>query len=111
MEPGHIRNHTWKPALLKAGLDYRPMKQTRYTFATIAIDSGEDLGWVQQMVGHSSLQMYTMYYRWVKSTRNDGSAFEASFKRGPQKKKSPKPAIQIIKLVPNKKGVTSKKTL
>jgi site-specific recombinase XerD len=41
------------------------------------IDAGEDIGWVQKMLGHSSLQMiYTKYYSWIKrETRNDGAAF------------------------------------
>ena len=43
----------------------------------MTIDAGEDLGWVQKMLGHGSLQMiFTRYYSWVKrDTRNDGSAF------------------------------------
>ena len=41
------------------------------------IDAGEDLGWIQNQLGHASLQMiYTRYYSWTKkSTRCDGSAF------------------------------------
>jgi integrase len=77
MTPDHIREVVWKPTLSKAGLDYRPPIQTRHTFATIMIDVGEDLGWVQRMLGHGSLQMiYTRYYSWVKkTTRDDGRAF------------------------------------
>jgi len=77
MTPDHIREVVWKPTLSKAGLAYRPPMQTRHTFATLMIDAGEDLGWVQRMLGHGSLQMiYTRYYSWVKkTTRNDGSAF------------------------------------
>lgn len=76
LNPDHMRKVVWIPTLKSIGLQYRPMMQTRHTFATIAIDSGEDLGWVQAMMGHSSLQMiYTRYYSWVKKiTRNDGSA-------------------------------------
>ena len=102
MVPDHIRNHVWKPAIAKAELEYRPMIQTRHTFATIAIDSGEDLGWVQQMMGHSSLQMiYTRYYGWVKkSTRNDGSAFTTSFEiDAPDDGEEVKHATKVIKLV------------
>ncbi len=79
MTPDHAREVIWKPTLLKANLSYRPMQQTRHTFATFAIDTGEDLGWVQAMLGHSSLQMiYTRYYSWVrKATRKDGSAMMA----------------------------------
>ena len=115
MVPDHIRNQVWKPAIAKAELEYRPMIQTRHTFATIAIDSGEDLGWVQQMMGHSSLQMiYTRYYGWVKkSTRNDGSAFTTSFEiDAPDGGEEVKHATRVIKFVPKayqekKKGLTS----
>jgi integrase len=77
MTPDHIREVVWKPTLSKAGLAYRPPMQTRHTFATLMIDSGEGLGWVQQMLGHGSLQMiYTRYYSWVKKpTHHDGDAF------------------------------------
>ncbi len=41
------------------------------------LSAGEDIGWVQNMLGHSSLQMiYTRYYAWIpRKTRKDGSAF------------------------------------
>ncbi len=77
MTPDHVREVIWKPALKKAEIEYRPPIQTRHTFATLMIDAGEDLGWVQKMMGHGSLQMiYTRYYSWTKKeTRSDGSAF------------------------------------
>lgn len=52
----HIRNVIWKPALKKAGIEYRPPIQTRHTFATISLSAGENIGWVQHMLGHGSLQ-------------------------------------------------------
>jgi integrase len=77
MNPDHYRDVVWRPALEKAGLEYRPPIQTRHTFATMMLSEGEDPGWVQNMMGHSSLQMiYTRYYAWnPKKTRRDGSAF------------------------------------
>jgi integrase len=77
----HLREVIWKPALKKAGTDYRPMMQTRHTFATISLSEGENIGWVQHMLGHSSLQMiFTKYYAWIpKKTRNDGSAMMRAF--------------------------------
>ena len=77
LTPDHARKVIWTPALEKAGIEYRPMLQTRHTFATIMLDAGEDFGWVQNQLGHSSLQMIiSRYYSWIKkSTRNDGSAF------------------------------------
>ena len=77
MNPDHFREVVWKPALEKAGLEYRPPIQTRHTFATIMLSAGEEMGWVQNMLGHSSLQMiFTRYYAWIpRKTRKDGSAF------------------------------------
>ena len=78
MTPDHFRKEVWIPALEKAGFDYRPPRQTRHTFATMMISAGEELGWVQHMLGHSSLQMiFQKYYVWIpKHTRSDGRAFE-----------------------------------
>jgi integrase len=77
----HMREVIWKPALEKAGIEYRPMMQTRHTFATISLSEGENIGWVQHMLGHSSLQMiFTKYYSWIpKETRNDGSAMMRAY--------------------------------
>ena len=77
LTPDHVREVIWKPAILKAELKYRPMIQTRHTFATMMIDAGEDLGWVQNMLGHATLQMiFKHYHAWIKKpSKNDGSAF------------------------------------
>ena len=77
MNPDHYRNVVWTKALEKAGLEYRPPIQTRHTFATLMLSAGEDIGWIQSMMGHSSLQMiFTRYFAWIpRKTRNDGSAF------------------------------------
>ncbi len=77
MSPDHFREVIWKKALKKAGLHYRPPIQTRHTFATMMITAGEDIGWVQKMLGHSTLQMiFNHYYAWIsQKTRTDGSAF------------------------------------
>jgi integrase len=84
LTPDHMREVIWKPALGKAGIEYRPMMQTRHTFATISLSEGENIGWVQHMLGHSSLQMiFTKYYAWMpKETRNDGSAMMKAYKSG-----------------------------
>jgi integrase len=80
MNPDHYRNVVWTKALDKTGLKYRPPIQTRHTFATLMLSAGEDIGWVQSMMGHSSLQMtFTRYYAWIpRKTRNDGAAFMQS---------------------------------
>lgn len=72
----NLRERVWRPALRRAGLRARPMSQTRHTFATLALASGEDIGWVAQQLGHTSIEMVIRrYHRFVpKLTRQDGSA-------------------------------------
>jgi len=86
MSPDHFREVVWKKALKEAKLEYRPPIQTRHTFATMMLSAGEDIGWVQKMLGHSSLQMiFNHYYAWVpQKTRTDGSAFMTSMMKKPE---------------------------
>jgi hypothetical protein len=57
------------------------------------ISSGEDIGWVQNMLGHSSLQMiFTRYYAWIpRSTRKDGLAFMNSVRENGEGSQPEKP--------------------
>ncbi len=91
MTPDHFRNVVWIPALEKAGLEYRPPIQIRHSFATMMISSGEVIGWVQNMLGHASLQMINQrYYKWKpRKTRNDGQAFRKSIRRFEEKESVP----------------------
>jgi integrase len=75
--PASINFLFWKPALEKAGLKPRSLYHTRHTFATLMLDSGEVPGWVQKMMGHSSLKMILeRYYSHIKNyERDDGTAF------------------------------------
>ena len=72
----NIRERVWRPALRRAGLRERTMYQTRHTFATLALSSGEALDWVSKMPGHRTTQMVIRHYH--KSvpnlTRRDGDA-------------------------------------
>ncbi|MBW2566110.1 MAG: site-specific integrase [Deltaproteobacteria bacterium] len=97
MNPDHFRNVVWKQALKKAGLRYRAPIQTRHTFATLALSKGEDIGWVQNMLGHSSLQMiFTRYYAWIpQKTRNDGAALTEAFREAEEQRREEK-----MKIVP-----------
>jgi len=45
------KRSTLKPALKKAGIEYRPLMQTRHIFATIALSEGENIGSVQKYAG------------------------------------------------------------
>jgi integrase len=72
----NIRERVWKPGLRRAGLRYRTMYQTRHTFATLALASGEDIGWVAKQLGHTTTEMVIRHYhKFIPNlTRRDGSA-------------------------------------
>ncbi len=42
VDANNLRQRVWIPALEKAGLEYRDMKQTRHSFATNALSCGEN---------------------------------------------------------------------
>lgn len=79
----NLRRRVWVPALAKAGLKRRDLYNTRHTFATHALASGEDPGWVAKMLGHTTLTMLmTRYYRYVPNlTRRDGTLFDRQLAR------------------------------
>jgi len=72
----NLRERIWKPTLRRAGLRERTLYQTRHTFATISLASGEDIGWVARVLGHSSTEMVIRHYhKFIPNlTRRDGSA-------------------------------------
>jgi len=77
---GHINVNNLRPRIWTATLDRAKLRQrdfynTRHTFATHALASGEDPGWVAKMLGHTTLTMLvTRYYQYVPNlTRRDGS--------------------------------------
>jgi len=72
----NLRERVWKPALRRAGLRYRTMYQTRHTFATLALQSGEQIGWVSKQLGHTTDEMVIRHYaKFIPNlTRQDGSA-------------------------------------
>jgi integrase len=57
-----IRKTLWKPALRKAKVRYRKPYQTRYTYASMMISSGEQIGWVSKQLGHATITVTTTTY-------------------------------------------------
>ncbi len=72
----NLRERIWRPTLRRAGLRERTLYQTRHTFATVTLASGEDIGWVARVLGHSSTEMAIRHYhKFIPNlTRRDGSA-------------------------------------
>ncbi|WP_406734601.1 site-specific integrase [Vibrio scophthalmi] len=74
----------WYPTLEKAKLRKRNPYQTRHTFATLLLASGESPEWIANQMGHTTTTMlFRVYSRYVPNlTRRDGSAFAAFLLQG-----------------------------
>ena len=49
-----FRNKVWAPLLRRAGLRYRKPHTLRHTFASLLIENGETLPYIQHQLGHHS---------------------------------------------------------
>lgn len=73
----NLSNRVWTPALKKAGIAYRPMIQTRHSFATTALSLGENPLWIACTMGHRDTDMIIrVYTKYVSNAVNqlDGKA-------------------------------------
>jgi integrase len=57
-----LRRKVWIPALKRAGVAIREMKQTRHTFATVALSCGENPLWIAKTLGHRNTEMIIRVY-------------------------------------------------
>ena len=58
----NLRRRVWMPALTAAKFRFREMKQTRHTFATIALSCGENPLWIAKVMGHRDTNMIIRVY-------------------------------------------------
>jgi len=72
----NLSNRVWRPALERAGIPYRPMIQTRHSFATTALSLGENPLWIANVMGHRDTDMIIrVYAKYVKNAfSRDGNA-------------------------------------
>ena len=77
LDVNNLRKRTWYPTLDKCGLRRRTMYQTRHTFASLMLSTGEDPLWVARMLGHTSTEMlYRHYGKYIRNRmRKDGGRF------------------------------------
>jgi len=77
VNPSNLRQRVWLPALEKAGLKIREMKQTRHSFATVALSCGENPLWIAKVLGHRNTEMIIkVYSKYIENAgiSHDGSA-------------------------------------
>ena len=79
----NIRHRIWYPTLARAGLRLRDLYQTRHTFASLMLHSGEDPAWIALMMGHTTTKMlYECYAAFIRHrTRQDGAAYLEQVRR------------------------------
>jgi integrase len=78
----NFRNQVWEKTLEQAKIGYRPIKQARHTFATLAISRGEDLSWIAKVMGHANTQMIHKHYaRFIENANGtvNGSKLDGLF--------------------------------
>lgn len=76
-----IRGNYWKKDLEKSDIPYRKIHNTRHTFCSTMISSGEDVNYVSKIAGHSSTKMtLEVYSKYIPNkNRNFGKIFNESF--------------------------------
>lgn len=81
---GPIRKTMWVPAMKKAGVRYRRPYQTRHTYASMMLSSGEHPMWVAKQMGHTDWTMIARVYgRWMPAAdEGAGTRAEALFEMG-----------------------------
>jgi integrase len=73
-----FRHREWSPALRAAGIDHRPVKTMRHTFASWSIEAGVELSFLARIMGTSVRELEDTYFRFL--TRTDDqlrAAFDA----------------------------------
>ena len=82
VRPSNLRKRVWLPALKKAECSIREMKQTRHSFATVALSCGENPLWIAKVMGHRNTEMVIkVYSRYIEtqSGSNDGDLLDRAF--------------------------------
>jgi integrase len=61
-DPSNVRENVWIPALKKAGLAYREMRQTRHSFGTYQLSKGTNPLKIAKVMGHRDAEMVLKVY-------------------------------------------------
>jgi integrase len=68
----NIRKSVWRPALKRAGVQYRRPYQTRHSYASMMLTAGESIAWLAEQMGHSSwIMLQKIYARFIPDSIPD----------------------------------------
>ncbi|MFC1590978.1 tyrosine-type recombinase/integrase [Thermodesulfobacteriota bacterium] len=79
----NFRRRVWIPAIEASEMQYRELYQTRHTFATLALASGETPLWIADFMGHRNTEMVIkVYSKHVKKLNlNDGRSLAERYRK------------------------------
>lgn len=83
--PQNLRTRVWIPALAAVNLRFREMKQTRHSFATVALSCGENPLWIAKVMGHRDVNMIIRVYgKYIEDVfgSKDGTLLNSAFQSG-----------------------------
>ena len=64
-----IREKLWRPVVVRSGVRYRTLYQTRHTFGSMMLSAGEPLAWVSKQMGHRDVVFTARTYaQWIPNT-------------------------------------------
>jgi integrase len=70
---GYVRKNVWIPALKRAGVTYREMRQTRHSFATYHMSQGKNPLLIAKVMGHRNAEMVIkVYSRYINDEKGIG---------------------------------------
>jgi len=68
----NLLRRVWKSTLKKAGIEFRSIKQTRHSFATVALSCGENPLWIVKVMEHRDTNMIIkVYAKYVENSINN----------------------------------------
>jgi len=79
VDRSHLRQKVWVPALKKAAVEYREIKQTRHSFATNTLSCGESPLWIAKIMGHRDTDIVIkVYSKYIENAGGckDGKNFD-----------------------------------
>lgn len=74
-----VTKYYWKPALKKSGIKYRNLYSMRHTFTVLMLESGEDINFIKNMLGHTNIGMIINFYGNRYNNKFGGTKFSNAF--------------------------------
>jgi integrase len=78
LSPANVTSRHFKPALQRAGIEYRKFHTFRHTFASLLLEQGENIRYISGQLGHSSTSLTLDTYSHLISNTNQDAAVRLS---------------------------------